>query len=316
MNKRARYTEQIKRGLTILRYEIEYLNNINLTHYNIIAEYFYRDLLVFYGFELNNLNEKQKNADSIDLVDCKNKIAIQVTSRNDTTKIHKTIKGFYNNPEYDEFKRLIMLLIGKPKLDYPKTDFSQGNLFSFNKETDIIDVDDIIKKFGSFTAKEQEPIVDFLENEIDLKINTKRNLSDEVVTIIRLIEYLSDENNLVIEEDKGEHIDPEFKIRKRFSEYSANLENWYQDLVSHYSDSLNIAKNTIGIDGVKVKIINSFLKDISDRFLFKSDNNPRLALDNLIDYFEEKIPNCHRVAIKFYLLDELIQCNVFPNPID
>jgi hypothetical protein len=41
-------------------------------------------------------------------------------------------------PEYDGYKRLIMLLIGKPKLDYPKTDFTQGNLFAFDKKNDII----------------------------------------------------------------------------------------------------------------------------------------------------------------------------------
>jgi hypothetical protein len=133
LNNRDKYIKQINRSLNLLRLEVETLSKVSLTDYNIIAEDFYKDLLVFYGYSLENLNEKKKNADSIDLIDTVNKIAIQVTSRNDTKKIHDTINGFYNNPEYDGYKRLIMLLIGKPKLDYPKTDFTQGNLFALIK---------------------------------------------------------------------------------------------------------------------------------------------------------------------------------------
>lgn len=314
MYNREEYIKRISKYLTTMRVEVELRNSIKWYDINIIAENFYKDLLNLYGYNLSNLNLTNPNADSVDLIDETNKIAIQVTSRNDTTKIHDTIKGFYNNPEYDDYKRLIMLLIGKPKLDYPKTDFTKGNLLSFDKKEDIIDIADIMRKFESFLPEQLEPIVDFLEKEIENKI--KKIDSNEVETIIRLIEFLSDENNLVIEEEIGENIDPERKIRKRFSDYSLNLENWYKDLLADYSESLRVAKELVGIDGVKARIIRAFLKDISDRFLSKADNNPRIALDNLIDFFEQKIINCHRVAIKFYLLDELINCNVFPNPIE
>ena len=126
MNKRDKYIKQINHSLSVLRIEIEQLNLINMTDYNIIAEDFYKDLLKFYGYNLKNLNEVKKNADSIDLIDIENKIAIQVTSRNDTTKIHDTIEGFYKNPDYDGYNQLIMLLIGKSKLEYSKTDFTKN----------------------------------------------------------------------------------------------------------------------------------------------------------------------------------------------
>ena len=110
MNKRDKYIKQINHSLSVLRIEIEQLNLINMTDYNIIAEDFYKDLLKFYGYNLKNLNEVKKNADSIDLIDIENKIAIQVTSRNDTTKIHDTIEGFYKNPDYDGYNQLIICL--------------------------------------------------------------------------------------------------------------------------------------------------------------------------------------------------------------
>ena len=307
MDKRDKYIKQITRSLTILKYEIELLNKINLTDYNIIAENFYRDLLIFYGYKLDNLNETNKNADSIDLVDKENKIAIQVTSRNDTTKIHKTIKGFYNNPDYDEYKQLILLLIGKSKLEYSKTDFTKGNLFSFDKKDDIIDIDDIIKKFSSYTAKKLE---------IDIKINVKNTKSNEVITIIKMIEYLSDDKNYK-SADINEESDPDNK-RLRFVEYFDFLMTKYERLYPNYAGTLLEIKNLSGIDGVRIRKINVYLQNLSDDYLTKYSNNPKEALNELVNYFENEISssntNYDKLAIEFYLLDELINCNVFPNP--
>ncbi len=316
MDKRDRFIKEINRSLAILRVEIEQLNKINLTDYNIIAEDFYRDLLVFYGYKLENLNETNKNADSIDLVDKENKIAIQVTSRNDTTKIHKTINGFYNNSDYQEYKQLILLLIGKSKLDYSKTDFTKGNLFSFDKKNDIIDINDIVNKFSSYTAKQLEPIVTFLESEIDMKINTKNKQSNEVITIIKMIEYLSDDKNYK-KADINEEGDPDNK-RLRFVEHFDFLMEKYEKSYSIYAGTLIETKKISGIDGVRIKKINVYLQNFSDDYLTKYSNNPREALNELVYYFENEISssntNYDKLAIEFYLLDELIKCNVFPNP--
>ncbi|QTA81667.1 Uncharacterized protein dnl_40100 [Desulfonema limicola] len=59
MNNQDKYIKKIHRYLNFLRLEIETLNRVNLMDYNIIAEYFYRDLLVYYGFSLKNLNENR-----------------------------------------------------------------------------------------------------------------------------------------------------------------------------------------------------------------------------------------------------------------
>lgn len=78
------------------------------------------------------------------------------------------------------------------------------------------------------------------------------------------------------------------------------------------------AKKTSGNDGVRAKKIGLYLKEISDKYLTNSNNNPKEAIETLIELFENEISsintNYDSLAIKFYLLDELIQCNVFPNP--
>lgn len=68
---------------------------------------------------------------------------------------------------------------------------------------------------------------------------------------------------------------------------------------------------------MEAEIISDFLKDESDIILTKENNNPKLALHSLVELFYEKLSSngvkFDKQAIKFYLLDELINCNVFPN---
>ena len=49
-----------------------------------------------YGWNLINANKLDKNAKSIDLVDFKRKIAIQISSDNSLEKIKTTFKNFFN----------------------------------------------------------------------------------------------------------------------------------------------------------------------------------------------------------------------------
>jgi hypothetical protein len=60
-----------------------------------------------------------------------------------------------------------------------------------------------------------------------------------------------------------------------------------------------------------------YLQDISIQKLDEASSNPVKALELLVDYFGEKLSQCgkkyDKAAIKFYLVNELIKCNVFPN---
>ena len=60
-----------------------------------------------------------------------------------------------------------------------------------------------------------------------------------------------------------------------------------------------------------------YLQDISVQFLEEEHDNPIAALNKLVTYFEEKLSingkKYDRSAIKFYLVNEMIKCRVFPN---
>ena len=56
---------------------------------------------------------------------------------------------------------------------------------------------------------------------------------------------------------------------------------------------------------------------MSTKVLIKNNYNPINSLEELVDYFENKLSEngkkYDRMAIKFYLISEIIECNVFPN---
>ena len=102
------YLKDVAESLALLSREVSTLNAVNLYDINIVAEDFFPGLLnLIYGYELKNVNHLEKNAPAIDLVDPKNRIAVQVTSENSSTKIKHTIEEFNKNQAYQTYDRLV-----------------------------------------------------------------------------------------------------------------------------------------------------------------------------------------------------------------
>lgn len=307
MDNSQTYISIITKRITYLQKEVENFNSLNLTDINVFAENFYRDLFNLIGFNFNNTNFESNNFAHIDLIDTVNKQAIQVTSQNDNTKIKEAIDGFFAKPENKDFK-LQILLISKEAKDY-KTKF--GN--NFNHKEDVLDIKRLLAIINNI--KEIETIKDIADF-LDKNVLTERRKTEcsEVETIMELINYLSlNKNRIII--DKVVNVDPKNKIENRFSEHSDYLKQQYSELYAKYNGAL--VEATSKIDGVEAEIISDFLKDESDILLTKENNNPKLALHALVELFYGKLSSngvkFDKQAIKFYLLDELIKCNVFPN---
>lgn len=80
---------------------------------------------------------------------------------------------------------------------------------------------------------------------------------------------------------------------------------------------MGIVKETLGIDEAQEMVIMLYLQDISMQILKENKNDPIVALNKLVIYFEDKLSingkKYDRMAIKFYLVNEMIKCSVFPN---
>lgn len=307
MDNRQTYITVIGRRLAYLKAEVETFNSLNLTDINVYAENFYRDFFNLIGYEFENTNFREQNFAYVDLIDSTNKIAIQVTSQNDNKKIKDSIDGFYKNSKNKDFK-LKLMFIAKDAKSY-RTKF--GN--NFNHKEDVLDIKKLVNIIENFEDIEKiKKIADFLNEQILQE--RKKTESTEVETIITLIDYLSHNKNRTLSLMKTK-VDPKNKIEKRFVEHSTFIKEQYQKLFSRYNNALVEARNKI--DTVDAAIISDFLKDESDLVLTKENNNPKLALAKLVEMFYEKLSEngmkFDKQAIKYYLLDELIICNVFPN---
>jgi sulfur carrier protein ThiS len=306
-NGQQTYISLITKRLTYLQKEVENYNSLNLTDINIFAENFYRDLFNLIGFNFNNTNFEINNFAHIDLIDTVNKQAIQITSQNDNVKIKEAIYGFFSKPENNGYK-LQLLLISKNAKEYT-TKFGKA----FNHKEDVLDIKRLLAIINDIKEINTiKNIADFLDNNV--LTERKKTECSEVETIMELINYLSLNKNRVIIE-KAVNVDPKNKIENRFSEHSDYLKNQYSELYAKYNGAL--VEATSKIDGVEAEIISDFLKDESDVILTKENNNSKLALHSLVELFYNKLSlngvKFDKQAIKFYLLEELIKCNVFPN---
>lgn len=307
MDSRQSYISLIIRRLSYLKTEVAAFNTLNLNDINVIAENFYRDFFNLIGFKFTNTNFESNNYAHIDLIDTVNKQAIQVTSQNDNIKIKEAIDGFFAKSENKDYK-LQILLISKNAKDY-RTKF--GN--NFNHKEDVLDINRLLAIINDITEIDTiKAIADFLYKNV--LTERRKTECSEVETIMELINYLSlNKNRIII--DKAVNVDPKNKIENRFSEHSDYLKQQYSELYARYNGAL--VEATSKIDGVEAEIISDFLKDESDIILTKENNNPKLALHSLVELFYEKLSSngvtFDKQAIKFYLLDELIKCNVFPN---
>ena len=314
MNKEV-YLKNIAENLALLSREVSILNAVNLYDINIIAEDFFPGLLnLIYGYELKNANHLEKNAPAIDLIDQKNRIAVQVTSDNSSTKIKHTIEEFNKSQAYHFYDRLVVLILTQKK-KYSSNFDTQG-LFSFEKARDIWDVEKLIKDIRELETAQIKNVSDYLSEELYNKYYSVRETqAGEVDTIIDLIEYISQHRK--VNKDRETTVDPEYKIYKRFKNFADKLITEYTTLYTIYGEALNIVNETLGIDEAQDIIIMFYLQDISVQFLEEEHDNPIAALNKLVTYFEEKLSTngkkYDRSAIKFYLVNEMIKCRVFPN---
>ena len=95
MINREVYLKNIVDSLALLSKQVSMRGSINLYDINIISETFYAGLVnCIEGCNLINANTIEKNATGIDLTDEKNRVSVQVTSDNTSSKSNIHWKNF------------------------------------------------------------------------------------------------------------------------------------------------------------------------------------------------------------------------------
>lgn len=315
MLQRKENIEKISTKLAILAHKIELSTCLNLTDLNIHAEYFFCDLLnIIYDASLINLNTIDINAKSIDLIDINKKLAIQVTSTSDFSKIKKTVDGFVETENFDKIDRLIVLILTKKKKYKAKT---YGDKFIISISEDVIDYTDLIKVIMSLPPVKLQQISDYLSSQISDAPTQKA--PKEVTTILEMIKILSSDDHPLNGNGFVEEPDPHGKINNRFSAYADYLMSIYMSLISTYAGILDEISNSNDSGTINTNKLSAYLKRASNSALDECNGDPIDALNKMIEYYASRLRSIgvdyDDAAIQYYLIDNMIRCNVFPNKV-
>lgn len=313
--KRKADLDRITEILSYLKSQVELSNPGNLTDTNIYAENFYRDFLnVVFGYNLSNINILDPNSAAIDLGDEDNKIAIQVTSTSDLTKARNTVKKYNHKNLHKKYDTLIILNIAMKKKHKSQL-LGDANKHQLDTSSDIWDISDLIKEIGDKSVEKVSEIRTFLEGQVTFE-NTA-SLPKEIETFQALIALLSDENHADAGSGFIEEPDPKGKIEDRFSDHTEFLKNEYKELYTEYGAVVSDVFKNEDLGQVRLRRLRLHLKTHSDKVLSDCEGNAKKALEVLVKDFEERLTllkiEFDSSAIRFFLINELIKCNVFPN---
>lgn len=318
MRRREELINQIVDALAILSVNVSIRSKNNLTDANVHAEDFYCAFLnLALGYKLQNINAINLNMAAIDLggEDDQGKfIAIQVTSTSDIEKTRETVKKFIANKLHDSYQCLIILNLVKLS-KHREALIGEAGVYQLDTKKDMWDHSDLISKIRCKDTAILQKIVDFLKKELHLQPHEKP--SKEVVTFLALIELLSDETHPAAGKGFIEDPDPQGKIYKRFANHAVFLTKLFTDLFIQYGNVLMAVKENMDIGTVKFDRMSLYLKTYSDNILTECDNSPRLALEKMVKNFANLLNqqgiDYDENAIRFFLVQQINACNVFPN---
>jgi len=163
----ARIAELFSNWVTQVRGETA-MNRFDI---NRISEVVLLPLLsrVFECPNLESLNFAEYfNYPGIDLGDATARVAFQVTSTANSTKVKDTLAKFVNNEQYKQYDRLIIYILTEKQRSYSARGFDDiiGGKFQFEKDRDIIDYRDLLRVIGAFQIEEASTIQAILEANI------------------------------------------------------------------------------------------------------------------------------------------------------
>lgn len=311
---RQEYQQSIIKSLSWLSTEVSISNSMNFTDINVYSENFYRDLLnLAFGYNLININIVEPNSAAIDLGDTVNGIAIQVTSTSKLDKTQQTVTKFIERKLYEKYDRLVILNIVK-KTTHKLSTVGDNN-YSLDTKKDIWDIGVLATVFNDFPTAKLERIYKFLTQELYLK--PAEGLPKNVATILKLIELISDEGHPAAGNGFIEEPFPRHKVYKRFADHADFLEKEFLLLFQDYGAVLDAVEKESDIGQVKLRRVAQHLRTYSDKVLTDCNGDPKVALSQLIEHFTGLLQKngleADTGATQFYIIKQLIMCNVFPN---
>jgi tetratricopeptide (TPR) repeat protein len=162
--KRQSQIDQIAKLLSELGRKIASLNSVNLTDLSVHSEYLYRDLLnTVYGYSLQNANDQRQNAEAVDLIDDRNRIAVQVTADATASKLKSTVDSFIAQNLHKKYDRLVVLQL-RDDSKHRAGKVGRPGVFQIDKKRDVWNNQTLLKTIQSLQTEQIQKIRRLLED--------------------------------------------------------------------------------------------------------------------------------------------------------
>lgn len=287
----------INNRLSWLESYIKLNNSNNLTDINIYCEDFFLNILnILYGYELINLNKLKENYCGIDLGDKINKVCVQATADNSSSKIKETIKSFDDNNYCKYYNRLIILIEGTKR--HYNTNFESKTII-FDKDKDIIDIKKLSNDIFHSDDSKIKKIYDYIYNNLIPNKMFNASLSER--------DYILEQKKriyaLCLSKLKALHLD-ENLARSIIDEREYNKELLSQQGVHYLVGEFGSGKS---------HTLYLLTLDLTDQYLDGTYNNHPIFVqptdltkfDNLEQYLISKNLDLNNCTIIFDGLDEM-----------
>ena len=313
---REEYIQYILAKLTQLVYRIEVAGKLNLHNSNIFSENFFRDFFnLLYGWQLINQNSKTHNATAIDLIDDTNKIAILVSATKTKNKIDSTLAKIDTATYHDYNVKFIFIVNNAQELKNKL--YKSPQEVSFNPDSDIYDIQRIMKDINDLQTSELTTLYDFIKNELGKSIDNV-DIESDLVKVIKILAQEDLTNASIL------RVDNEFQIDEKISYNSLSQE--VKDLIKEYSIYQNNVDRIYTVFD-KEGVNKSFFVINNIRTKYR-DNKYRLQGNELFNKIRELIkqeilehPNHESLTIEsidtcadIIIVDTFIRCKIFDNP--
>ena len=306
----------IESRLSILVYEIKRRGRLNLLDMNIHSEYFFRDFLnLLYGYDFKNMNTISQNCEGIDLFDETNHILAQVSSTCTRTKISSSLKSniYSRYPNY----RFVFISVSLDARSLKAAKYDSPEGIVFNPDTDIIDLDTIMRKILNLPTTELKNLYEFIKNELGNDVSYQK-IESNLATVLNIlssevmkIEVASPEINSFAIQDK---ID--FNELTGVQEIIDDYKIYYHRIDEIYNefDREGKIKRYSVLQSIKTQYIKARNEknDATDIFLLTIEKvmNIISASSNFVTIPIDELQVCAGILV----VDAFIRCKIFYNP--
>lgn len=308
------YVTKIKTLIDILKVEIKDSGKLNLLDINVHVEDFFRDLLnLIYGWQLQNMNQRNLNAAGGDLWYDDDKIVIQVSSTTTKDKIQSSIDKL--SAEQFAGYRFKFLRIDGDVIKLRKESYNTHNDIVFNPSEDIIDISTLLKDITHLDIDCLRRVYELCGKEI-VPLDTPKVTETDLAIVVKALatnvkDWLKERRPIGFDIDEKidfNHLEGKRRLINDYKLYIGKLNAVYGEFVDNATDYSFIILQTLS------DMYSDYLGQFESNALFDKivDNARELALKSKS---AKDIPvDRVNVCINVIVVDAFIRCRIFEDP--